>query len=52
MTTYQIDLGQPKLTCKIQGLDHEIVITSQKTNKKYIKAQFLNNSMLKNEIEI
>jgi hypothetical protein len=34
--TYWIDSSKPKLTCKIYSQDHEIMITSWKSNQKNI----------------
>jgi hypothetical protein len=33
MTTYFINSGQPRLTCQIYNLDHEIIVTSYKANQ-------------------
>jgi hypothetical protein len=47
MTTYWIDLGQPKLTFQIRDIDQKTMITPNKTNHK---AQFSINSFLNDEI--
>ena len=46
-----IDSGQLRLTCQICDPGHKTMITLYKKNKNNYDAQFLNNSILNEEIE-